>query len=325
MLPASWLVGAGGTWLAAVHNPSAHTVVSEAMRASRGLLRVVFWKNPFSTGPVDALHALIAGCIAGLSQGLPIGDLGQSFAWPYLLQWPGAALPGTAPALRTACLLGAACGLGVALRTEWAALWARARAGTPPGDPGGAPPPPDLGVLLLAAVPSFLLCWLLRHLTTQLLAAATVGVCLLITAQTLGLAQRWARQDTGPHTAVPPWLAAVAGVTAGLAALPGVSGLAVILAVLLYGRILPEASGTFALMAATIVAALLGVVSLPTAAAAASAALLPALVGAAAGAYAGGRLLRRWLGPARARVWPILAGYCAAVGGLMLLFGVFAG
>ncbi len=305
---------ASPAWLAATNNPSAHAILKEATRAARGLLAQIFWTNPFSGGAFgshDTLRGLLAGAVSGLAQGLPAGDAAQSFAWPYLLHWPAAALPGVAPALWCACLLGAALGLGLLLRGDWRQVL--------DGPRGGA----DRLALFCAALPAFLLRWLLRDFTMQMTSAATIGACLALTAELIMLAGRWADTDKVQGQHVPPWLAAAAGVCAGLAALPGISLLAVLLLGALYGRTSAEAAGRFALMAATIVAALSGLVALPSALPAFDLTAVSALIGAAAGGFAGGwmllRLVLRW----RARAVPVLASYCAAVGGLLLLFGVF--
>lgn len=310
------LAAASPMWLAATNNPPAKVVITEASHAARGFLSHIFWIDPFSAGGFgahDTLRALFAGAVAGLGQGLPASDLGQAFAWPYLLKWPAAALPDIAPALWCACILGAALGLALLLRADWAAVL---RGGTDG---------PDTTALICAAVPAFLLRWLLRHLTFQLESAATIGVCLAVTGELVLLANRLADREEGRGTAIPPWLAALAGIAAGLvAALPGVSMLAVLLLGALYGRTSAEAAGRFAIMAATIVAALLGLFALPSAVHALDPSAAFAFIGAALGGFAGGWALLRWILPARARALPVLASYCAAVGGLLLLFGVFA-
>lgn len=314
----------GPGWLAAVANPSPTVVIREVSSAVRGLLRTIFWTNSFSgatPGSAHGLAAVAAAVVGGLAQGLPLAGLGQSFAWPYLLHWATAPLPVVAPAQRCAVLLGSAAGLAVLLRAEWRALWA---GGTSPG--AGARPTgaPGVGTLLAAVVPAFALRWLLRGLSGQLLAAATVGGLLLCTAGVLRLAQGWDDEGHAGHTAVPPWLAGISGCAAGLAAFPGVSGLAMLLAGLLYGRVGAAAASRFALMATTGVTALLGLAALPAAVAGMGLPEVTALLGAALGAAAGGHLLLRWSSLDRHRLWPVLAGYCAAVGGLLLLFGVFA-
>lgn len=331
-MAAAWVLAAGGGWVAAVNNPPPRAVVREVLHAVHGLFAGLFWTNPLPSGAVNPVHALIAGCIAGLGQGLPIGTLGQSFAWAYLLRWSGAPLSDQAAALRCACLLGAALGLGALLRAEWSAVWSTLHGRGAAPDRGNATsasaagplPAPEADVVLLAAVPAFILRWLLRHLTGQLEAAATVGIFLLLSAQVLRRAQGWVRGATETSAAVPPWIAVLAGVGGGLGALPGVSGLAVFLAIALYGRTAPQAAVRFALMVATVVSALLGLAAIPGAVAALIPGIVPAAAGAAAGAYAGGLLLRRWLGRTEDRAMPALASYCEAVGGLMLLFGVFA-
>jgi len=315
-LVGSWPFSAAPAWVAATNNPPAKVIVKEATRAARGLLAQVFWHNPFSSGLSGAhasLHALVAGALAGLGQGLPASELGQAFAWPFLLGWPGAALPDSAPALWCAMLLGAAAGLGWLRRADWVARLRRT------GGDG-----PSLAAVLAAAVPAFVLRWLLRRFTIQLEAAATVGLCLALTGELILLLQRWAdRQEDGGGN-VSPWLAALVGLAAGASALPGLSMLAVLLAGALLARVRPAAAGRFALMVAAVVALLLGLAALRPALGQLSLGVPFALLGAAAGSWAGGWLLLRWLGPARRRVLPVLASYCAAVGGLLILLGVFS-
>lgn len=329
-MTAASLLAAGG-WIAAVNNPSPHAVIHQVLSAVHGLFAGLFWRNPLTPGGGGLLHALVAGCVAGLAQGLAVGSLGQSFAWAFLFRSAPAALPGVAPALRCACLLGAAVGLGAVARQEWRVLWRTlvGREAMPepapaePGQPPPPPPPPTAAVILLAAVPAFLLRWLLRHFTVQLEAAATVGVLLFLSAQILRRGQGWTRTEREAAPAVPPWAAALAGVAAGLAALPGVSGLAVFLSVALYARTAPAAAARFGLMAAALVSGLQGLLAVPAAGAALGPVILPAALGAGFGAYLGGRFLLDRLSRAGDGTLRALASYCEAVGGLMLLFGIF--
>lgn len=312
----------GAAWLAAVQNPPAHVILAEVGRGVRGLLSTLFWRSPWS-GPLqggEPGRAALAGAIAGLARGLPASGLGQGFAWPYLLGWPGAALPGVTPALWAASLLGAAAGLGLLLRPQWRAAVAAAAGRR------GAAPAPELLSVAAAAVPAFLLAWLLRHLTVHLQAAASVGVFLAVTGDLILLGAGWARRDTQVGEAVPPWAAAATGIVAGAAALPGISRLAILLLGGLGARARPQAAGSFALMAAAGTAALLGLAALPGAlmGPAGALALFPvAGLAAAGGAYAGGLLLLRFLGAAGRAPLPAVASTVAAVAGLLLLLGVF--
>lgn len=320
----------GSAWLGAVQNPSPRVVLAEVGRGVRGLLGSLFWHNGFTAALAagDAGRAVAAGAIAGLAQGLPASLLGQSFVWPYLLGWPSAALPGVTPVLWCAGLLGAAAGLAFLLRREWRAAFAAVRppvgagSGSRPAAPCGA----SLAAVGAAAVPAFLLRWLLRDLTVQLDAAATVGLCLAATGELLATAGRWARRADQVGAAMPPWLAACGGLAAGASALPGLSLPALLLLAGLAGRVSPEAAGRFALMATAAATALLGLASLPGAVsgAGAVAALAPLTAGAAAvGSFAGGSLLLGWLRRPGSDMFGALGSAVAALGGLAILLGVF--
>jgi len=307
------LLAAGPSWVAATQNPPARVIVAETLRGARGLLGQLFWTTPLRGGPGPGLGSLLAGVLAGAGLGLPVGDIGTSFAGAYLLGWSGAALPGVSPALWCAGLLGAAAGLICLLRREWTVLLRRRTRSESP----------TLAPILAAAVPAFLLRLVLGGLTARLDAAATVGIALVATAAlvTAAAAAADGLRDGGEHVA--PWLAGALGIVAAASALPGVSMVALLLLGALYARVRPEAAGRFALLCATVVCALLGVAALPAAIGDLTAGMPFVLVGAALGSAAGGWLLLRWLAQPASRALPILASTCAAVGGLLLLLGAF--
>ena len=264
-----------------------------------------------------AAHALRAGLIFGLGQGLALSAQGQSFLWPYLFG-SSPVMPGLDPAEWCLCLLGAAVGLAALMHREWAGVWRELRSRERRNDTT------EWRALLLAAIPCLLLQWRLNAWGQHFQAAGAVAVFLLLTGGVLRLADRWGHNAVESSQHVPPWLALIGGVVAGFAVLPGISAVAILLAIGLYSRASGGGAGRFALMAITIVLAVEGLVRLPATLGNWPTEFLPLLVGAAVGAAAGAALLLWVLRSWRERALPVLISYCTATAGLLLFFGVFA-
>lgn len=316
------LVFAGDGWVAVANSP-----LREIWRLGHPLadkyLRGIFTAGAATAGPspLSAGHALLAGMISGLAQGLPVSAAGQSFAWPFLFGWTGL-LPSAGPGAWGITLLAAGIGLAWLLWDRWEAVWRSMRDGAASATESA--PGTDWGVLAAAVVPCWLIQWRLTQLGAHLQAAAAVGLLLLGTGSILTAGERWARRSPVATLHLSPWLACGAGIAAGLGALPGLSALAILMAVGLYGRMSAEAAARFALMVLTVVLVLQGLVHLPEVVAAPPAELFLLAVGALVGAPAGGWLLLRCLRLARERTLPTLASYATALGGILMLFGVLA-
>lgn len=338
----------GGDWVAATH-----TSLREIYRLGRPLtvhyLQQIFTNQTLhaQVGPqLTAVRAAVEGLVFGLAQGLPASAVGQSFAWPYLLQRT-ALLPDAAPGAWAICLLAAAAALAVLLRASWVAVWRslptrRPEAASTPGSapdrrslptrlPEAVPAPggvPDRRALLAAVLPCWLLQWRLGPWAFRFEVAAAVGLLLAVTGQSLYLSERWARAGDehpaapGTPARIPLWLAFLGGLLAGFGALPGISAVAILLAAALYGGARAEGAGRFALMAVTGVLALQGLGGLGAAIAQFQPDFLLLAAGAALGAAAGGWLLLALLRASWRRALPVMASYCTALGGLLLMFGV---
>lgn len=305
------------SWLAAA--PSAlHEIFAQGRPLMVGYLRQIFASPAFTLAtqqPGTAGQAARTGLEFGLGKGLALSASGQAFVWPYLLGGPPL-VSGTAPGVWVVCLFAAAVGLAVALRSEWAGLWSRGRGATQGAGQEWLP-------LLVAAVPCVLVQWRLGALATRYHTAASVGVFLLLSGAVLRLAEGWLRRNPPSAPSVPPWLALCAGALAGFGALPGLSTVAILLAAVLYGRVSVVGAGRFALMAATIVMVLEGLIHFRSALLLWPAHALPLAAAAAVGAAAGGWLLLVLLRVGQ-RALPVMASYCTATAALLLLFGVFA-
>lgn len=264
----------------------------------------------------SAAHALRAGVIFGLSQGLALSAQGQSFLWPFFFGTPPLT-PVATPSAWYLCLLAAAFGLALLMHRQWSAVWRELRGGDHQADTAEWP------ALVFAAVPCLLLQWRWHAWGQHFQAAAAIAVFLLLTAAVLRLAERWGREAVESSAHVPPWLALIGGIVAGFGVLPGISAVAILVATGLYSRASGAGAARFALMAITLVLAVEGLVHLPATIANWPVQFLPLLVGAAAGAAAGGALLLWALARVRQRALPILISYCTATAGLLLFFGVF--
>jgi len=315
------LMLADGAWVAA-----AHSSLGEIWRLGHPLadkyLRGIF-TTATASGPTtpNVGHALLVGVISGLAHGLPVSAAGQSFALPFLFGWTGL-LPAAGPGAWSVTLLAAGIGLAWLLKDWWEAVWRSMRTGAAPVT--ASERDIDWTALAAAVVPCYLIQWRLTQLGAHLQAAAAVGLLLVGTGLILMAGERWAQRSPVASPHLSPWLACGAGIAAGLGALPGLSALAILMAVGLYGRMSAEAAARFGLMVLTVVLVLQGLVHLPEAVAVPPAEVLLLAVGAVVGAPAGGWVLLRLLGQARERALPALASYATAVGGILMLFGVLA-
>ncbi len=312
-------------WVAAARSPL-REILQLGRPLARSYLQHIFTAGaqqwPVSQG-LGVGHALVDGLLFGLGHGLPASATGQSFLWPYLFN-ASPLLPDVTPAAWTVCLLAAGLGLAVLLRSTWTALWQSLRHPVTDPDALGEPTaPPDWVALVAAIVPCLLLQWRLGPVGQRYEAAATVGIFLALTGRILLWGESRALRGLGRSPQVPPWLALIAGLLAGFGALPGLSALAILIAAGLYGRVSGEGAARFGLMVITVVLLLQGLVGLPGALGSLPAELLPLVVGALLGAMAGGWLLLASMRLLRRRALPVIASYCTAMAGFLLLFGVF--
>jgi cation transport ATPase len=152
-----------------------------------GYLRQIF-TTPAATLSVQSTettaHALRSGLLFGLGQALAVSAKGQSFLWPFLLGGK-AIMPWATPAQWCVCLLGAAIGLAILMRRQWAQVWRNLRGATPAPDTAAWP------ALVLAAIPCLFVQWRWNAWSGHFQAAAAVAVFLLLSAGVLRLAERW--------------------------------------------------------------------------------------------------------------------------------------